>query len=434
VAPLFCAAIRHCDLATSESVCEARVLDSCLHQGAQGSPLSLQQLDQARAQQCLDGITAHTASCSTDALNDVGNGCVTPVVGVGAEGSACAVGADCASRTDGGRARCVGPDLYTEQVACAGTCAAGAALGHDCSRGLPCDEGYCSGSSLTDGGYLQACVAFLGLNAPCTYYPEPCGPGMSCQGGAAGPTCQLQVRHGDPCVSDEACSASDRCVDQSGNGRTCVARLPLGAACAPSPDPCAPGLSCLNSQCVPRDSDLGGACGIGSDPTNGTSCRNSLCVAPPGHTVGTCVALPSPKLGDACTDTYCGGIFRCVNQVCVGLPAAGQPCLADTSGARCQLDSYCDLGGTCVSLVLEGAACTASSACLDTEYCNATGHCAPAKAPGAPCTPSELSCAGAAHEQSCQQSDGGLVCGPPPTDRSCLMDASGSYVCQQYCN
>jgi hypothetical protein len=147
----------------------------------------------------------------------------------------------------------------------------------------------------------------------------------------------------------------------------------------------------------------GGSCGESYEcatPASGyVTCNAGVCTGSPDEFPGD---MAHAAAGQACGGTCSGdangagcsgsgssttaacwiqdGLY-CSNDVCVAVPAIGQPC---GGGSYCVAEGHCE-SGTCVADIATGP-CTSSDGCVSTSYCDFdTRQCTPLKANGAAC-------------------------------------------------
>ena len=163
-------------------------------------------------------------------------------------------------------------------------------------------------------------------------------PTTCCQGTCIGAAPPVHPRLGDPCAGASSC-ANSYCDP---NFLTCLALLPVGAACMTTTQ-CAEGLTC-----------------------SGT-CQESLALG------AACSGLCG-DLGAYCSPT---------TSTCVAVGLSGAHC---TTTAQCSALYTCNGTGTCALRPRLGDACTGTSSCIDHSFCDATTTvCASPKADGQSC-------------------------------------------------
>lgn len=230
--------------------------------------------DAAEAQRCIDALADHGCGDEPESA------CEKVFVGRVPPGGACTESTECA---DGG--------YCNDTLACPGTCEAGLGAGTPCAdasgvcqSGLTClPEGVCGpyrangepceSSSECDTHYCddaegagesrcaEAPYNFIkSLGEPCEDALD-CAEDLYCPEGDAAPTCIAAAEVGEPCIATElsrSCVHAAYCaLDADGVRGVCVARVPLGSACAASEE-CAAGV-CDGGTCE-KHSGLGAPC------------------------------------------------------------------------------------------------------------------------------------------------------------------------------
>ena len=282
---------------------------------------------------------------------------------------------------------------------CAGTCADRIAVGAACvpGRDLCVVDSACE----EDGAGNFVCVAGAAAGEACDPDNGPfCASGLIC---GAGLTCIAPAAEGGTCTDSSECASGLVC-----GGGACVAPAALGGACGEGVNECGACLRCQDpsevaagaqTTCVPWE--VGATCRTDADCPVNAFCN-------PGTGSNTCVL--KPRIGESCTvaqledgsfpaeadrgnclynDAFCKRTDPgSPNGTCALAPKLGEACsnAAAIDKTLCAEGFCSDATGTCVELVGEGAACTASEQCAMGLYC-ATNACVPFPAAGEPCTP-----------------------------------------------
>ena len=230
--------------------------------------------DVAEAQRCIDALADHGCGDEPESA------CDKVFVGRVPVGGACTQTMECA---DAG--------YCNDTLGCPGTCEAGLSAGTPCADAsgvcqsgltcLPegvcgayrangelcessseCDTHYCADE---DGDGTSRCAEAPGyflktLGEPCEYALD-CAADLYCPESDAAPTCVAAAEIGEPCIATElsrSCVHAAYCaLGADGVRGVCVARVPLGSACADSEE-CATGI-CDGGRCE-KHSGLGGPC------------------------------------------------------------------------------------------------------------------------------------------------------------------------------
>ena len=250
-------------------------------------------LDLAEAQRCIDALADQGCGDEPDSA------CDQVFVGRVPAGGACTESTECA---DGG--------YCNDTLACPGVCEAGLsagtpcadasgvcqsgltclpegvcgtyrAIGEPCESSSECDTYYCEDA---DGDGESRCAEapnyfVKALGEPCEDALD-CAKDLYCPEGDAAPTCVAAAELGEPCIATEL---SRSCVDAAycaleadGVRGVCVARVPLGGACADFGE-CAIGV-CDGGTCE-KHSGLGGPC-VTDERCFGV-CDGGVCAAEP---------------------------------------------------------------------------------------------------------------------------------------------------------
>jgi len=247
---------------------------------------------------CTLGFTCATNSGDADEACPAESGCAPLEVdeGTTAFRVCTALGNSAAARCNSD-ADCV-PTRYCDGSVCQSDKSNGAACAaqNECAAGLHCDE-----------GNSNTCVNNLAATTACTEGFQ-CGPSSAgcLNQGTAGFACRNnKLPNLDECGNNAAC-ASGRCELKDGVAtvHTCVAGVPLAAACDTFPDDgdaqsCRPGLLCFGATGTPAS----GLCVQQASP--GTSCEN-----PDGDPDDSMCANPSNCLSqwelNVCSDSAVG--------------------------------------------------------------------------------------------------------------------------------
>lgn len=309
-------------------------------------------------------------------------------------------------------------------------------------------------------GLPTAFVQPVGIGARCAPSVSPDGDGCAAGDGVClGGICGSRGRLGSPCVAG-ACGVGLRCRSGceplGGDGAPCEDSLDLAV--------CEPGLVCAVGHCT-RLRSAGETCADETECVPCTTCAGGRCVAvtrcDPSAAEGCgfgadCArgfCQPFGDLGDACGAVDCLPPLVCLSSTlrCASPPAVGEPCASVTSaGASCGRDAWCDgttcrafpalgetctsrcavdlgcVGGVCVSLAENGAACDPSGIgaprCRD-GYCPVERVCRAYVEPGGACPYGNECGAGFCVEGTCHRwpalgepclvgfCDAGLACG-----------------------
>ena len=199
---------------------------------------------------------------------------------------------------------------------------------------------------------------------------------LACCEGVCAPA-RVKAAIGESCAETE-CVAGAYCT-----ATTCVARKPLGAACAPpeghsGSDECLEGAIC--------DSNDDGTRTCRALPALGEPCVQGKCAdlgASCDHTLGVCVKIHAE--GEACDPSgqgACGLSLRCDpdRKTCERMTAGG-PCSFGPFGHDCLPGAYCQ-DFTCELQQANGASCESALAC-QSVHCDPVEHvCADAPACG----------------------------------------------------
>jgi hypothetical protein len=160
-------------------------------------------------------------------------------------------------------------------------------------------------------------------------------------------------------VCDAVCMGTETtsCVP----GTTCT-DTPSGKLCVPVDCGCAPGMVCVNNQCV--------------DACQGVVCPGSL-VCQDGACVDPCAHLTCPQ-GQTCANGVCSPPCNCFAGN-TGCPAMGTVCDTDNTnmcvpamcmGVSCPMGETCDGNtGMCVSFCNKGVMCPQGQKCVDPDGC-----------------------------------------------------------------
>ncbi len=217
-----------------------------------------------------------------------------------------------------------------------------------------CPNGCCDGDTCRTRS-AQACGAAGEPCFDCGSRANNCGPGGSCQCGAAGPCAAGQRCAGGQCLCD-AQSCSGCCLGQvcevgtspdgCGAGGIACAVCPTGdscddGACSSCNETTCPDGCCTGATCQPR---AFGTCGVGGDtceacnPLTADACSEG----------GACGCGMGPACGDGlqCVEGEC----RCTPESCGGC-CDGNTCRPGTTDAQCGAAGaacgLCGGGNTC---------------------------------------------------------------------------------------
>ena len=173
---------------------------------------------------------------------------------------------------------------------------------------------------------------------------------------------------GTPCPASTVCYESvcdATCTPQEtascGPGTSCTS-TPKGELCVPDDCGCAPGMVCVNNQCV--------------DACQGVVCPGSLaCVT--GSCIDLCAQIQCPA-GQSCSAGVCSSPCNCFAGN-LGCPTAGTACdsggtdqcvPAACVGVSCAAGQVCDAtSGTCVSFCNSAVMCPSGQKCVDPGGC-----------------------------------------------------------------
>jgi hypothetical protein len=263
--------------------------------------------DAARAQQCLDALTA--ATCQ-ETFGDTGGPpavCFQALQGQVQDGLSCWDDSDCRI------------DSFCDHSNCPGTCKRRSGLSQPCGSTGECQAGLsCQNNPLAVG---KVCMTILSQGANCTAVGTVCGPDLYCD--ATG-SCEPQRTSG-------ACSRFEEC---HGPEYVCAGLVT---------SPLLPGVCSLVSR-VSQACQVGYHLCPGGPLPGGAWCKSSTGTQAYGQP-GTCVLYNSPP--GACGDfgggeyglCYGGYCNMAATPACVDWVADGAPCSGDVCrpGARCQL-------------------------------------------------------------------------------------------------
>lgn len=278
--------------------------------------------DAAKAQQCLDALTA--ATCQ-EIFGDTGGPpavCFQALQGQVQDGASCWDDSECRI------------DSFCDHSDCPGTCQRRSGLGQTCASTGGCQAGL--SCQRDPAGASMVCMTILPQGATCTLTSAVCGPDLYCDATGTG-RCEPQRTSG-------ACSRFEEC---HGPEHVC-AGLVLVAPVVPGQ--CAP-VSRVNQACV-----VGYHLCPGGPVPGGTWCKSAGIQA--YGEVGTCVLYGG--VPDACGDFGGGEIALCYGGYCGaaatptctdwfpnGTSCAGYGDAVCMPGARCQLvgglGPYCNV-------------------------------------------------------------------------------------------
>ncbi len=276
--------------------------------------------DAAKAQQCLDALTAVTCQ---EIFGDTGGPpavCFQALQGQVQDGARCWDDSECRI------------DSFCDHSDCPGTCKRRSGLGQACVSTRECQAGLsCQNPPLSVG---KVCMTILSQGAICTAPGTVCGPGLYCDATGTG-----------LCVPQRTSGSCTRWEECFGPEYAC-AGLGLPAPVVPG---CAP-VSRVNQACL-----VGYHLCPGGPLPGGTWCKGGTQVY---GDAGTCVlynGVPNP-CGDfgggeiaLCYGGYCGAAASpsCTDWFPNGTPCAGYGDAVCLPGARCQLvgglGPYCNV-------------------------------------------------------------------------------------------
>lgn len=236
--------------------------------------------------------------------------------------------------------------------------------GSPCYDSSQCSSGDCKKAttvSTSDAGTTSdqadcgVCIAALAEGASCTADVK-CVKGTTCAGQGANGTCTKTVENDVGAACDfqvQKCKTGLRCVTHNGQGGTCAAPAPAGAACSSNSDCQQPDLGCVAKVCKARVGD-GAAC------TSQSECKTGLACNPATSKCGT---RPNAKAGAPCDVFTVCDAGSCVitsqsgnggTGTCPTIIADRQPCNSEIRTAVCDQFASCKQG-TCK--VADASAC-----------------------------------------------------------------------------
>ncbi|MFO0590653.1 MAG: hypothetical protein U0441_24130 [Polyangiaceae bacterium] len=451
---------------------------------------------------CADGVENGGVYLAGDGETDVD--CGGPCGATCGPMKACKVDGDCVGGQCSG-SMCVpncndGVKNNAESdVDCGGSCGSTCTPGQTCGVATDCASGFCADGVCCDTactGECQACTAALkgaGVDGECGSIPagtdpenecdpEPgqqcgntdglCSGGLGCNKVAAGtacgdsPACAAGVQtNQDTCSGTGACTdagtvacglyacggvtCNSMCssdVDCASNAYcsmgSCVAKQPLGSACAAgnacSGGNCVDGV-CCDSACSGscKACNVAGAVGMCSFIPSGTDPGDSDC---PGaslvcngagackKTQGTACAAAGECVTGNCADGFCcDGACNTLCQACSAAKTAGVngTCANVTANTdpdnECNGTTSCNGFGFCTTLA-NGNACAMGTECTST-FC-VDGYCC-----NNPCLNTCQACSAAKKGSGSNGSCGNIASNTDP-DNECATECNGSGQCE----
>jgi hypothetical protein len=282
--------------------------------------------DAAKAQQCLDALTA--ATCQ-ETFGDTGGPpsvCFQALQGQVQDGASCWDDSDCRI------------DSFCDHSNCPGTCKRRSGLNQACGSTGECQAGLaCQNNPIAVG---KVCMTILSQGAICTAPGTVCGPGLYCDASTTG-QCVFQ-RTGGPCTRWEECLGPEYVC-----AGLVLSAPPVTGQCSP--------VSRVNQPCV-----VGYHLCPGGPLPGGTWCKSATSTQVYGD-AGTCVLYNG--VPNACGDFGGGEIALCYGGYC-GVAAA--PACADwfPDGASClgYGDAVCLPGTRCQLVAGTGPYCNVCTA------------------------------------------------------------------------